>query len=567
MKTKLECGCEIEVRNEAIKDCDSLPSLHIDFDNIKLDCPRTWALFCEGDTKGIFQLEKNLGQQWSKKVQPTSIGDAAALISIIRPGTLESRDKHGKSMAENYVDRRNGIEPQYDEEEQSICDKLEHILGDTHNIIIYQEQAMKIAVEIGGFDGQEADVLRKAIGKKKPELMKIVRENFLTKCTTTGIVTDSEALAIFDIIEKSQRYSFNKSHAVAYALMGYHAAYTKAHYPLHYICSWLYYSAKKQDEQEEVSEVFSDAKIVDVNILPPYLTSLFCGDEGDVCIKDGKVYLGMRNIKKVGMNHIKKMIYHIPLVEKRINKMLCDWTWYEFLTQFSSKVSSTVIIGAISAGGLDYMKLSRHRMLYEYETIWCELTKKEQEYISTNLGYCTSLQSALAKMLDNQQTYMITKNKDMKSISNVNRVEKIGALLSILANPPTSLKDSPEWIVATEHVLLGTPISISRVDTCTKDRINMTCMDFKKHRMDKGRMGVEIKSFREHKITKKGKMKNKIMGFLSVEDNSCKLDAVIIFPDTLIKCQNLLYADNTVLLTGRRSDRDGFIVEKVQQLV
>ena len=113
-------------------------------------------------------------------------------------------------MAENYVDRKNGIEPKYDEEEQSICDKLDSILGDTHNIIIYQEQAMRIAVEIGGFDGQEADVLRKAIGKKKPELMKIVRDNFLTKCKITGIVSDSEALAIFDIIEKSQRYSFNK---------------------------------------------------------------------------------------------------------------------------------------------------------------------------------------------------------------------------------------------------------------------------------------------------------------------------------------------------------------------
>ena len=92
MKTKLRCGCEIEVRNETIKDCDSLPSLHIDFDNIKLDCPRTWALFCDGDTKGIFQLEKNLGQQWSKRVRPTCIEDAAALISIIRPGTLEARD-------------------------------------------------------------------------------------------------------------------------------------------------------------------------------------------------------------------------------------------------------------------------------------------------------------------------------------------------------------------------------------------------------------------------------------------------------------------------------------------
>ena len=837
MKTKLDCGCEIEVRNETVKDCDGQPSLHIDFDNIKLDCPRTWALFCDGDTKGIFQLEKNLGQQWSKKIQPTSIEDAAALISLIRPGCLEAVDKHGKNMAQNYVDRKNGIEPKYDEEEQSICDKLEHILGNTYNIIVYQEQAMRIAVEIGGFDGQEADVLRKAIGKKKPELMKIVRDNFLMKCKTTGIVSDSEALAIFDIIEKSQRYSFNKcvtgdtlfkknkgkyntditieemflirnckvyayktnhhdlhkkwkrlgnygkayslcednrirpniikdirfigvhpvyniitssgksikvtinhkfptdygektvkdlkigdnliicdeydslsdkkynwsglkqdtnktyknnksgfpkgesnpgytngeyskwqknkkklpnkcdicnkidirlechhkdgdrtnnklsnlqilcvschkkieykngrrrkgekgypsylekivkieklgkervydvemkgpnhnfvinndivtcnSHAIAYALMGYHAAYTKAHYPLHYICSWLYYSCNKQDEQEEVSEVVSDAKIVDVNIHPPHLTSLFAGDQGEVCIYNKEVYLGVHNIKKVGSNHVKKMVYHIPLIEKKIRKSLCDWSWYEFLTQFSCKASSAVIIGTISAGGLDYMKLSRHRMLYEYETIWCELTKKEKGYITEHLGYCNNLESALAKMLDNQQTYMVTKNKELKSISNVNRVEKITDLLTILKHPPTSLKDSPEWIVATEHVLLGTPITISRVDTCTKDQINMTCMDFKKSIKNKGKMGVEIKSFREYKIKKKGKSFGKTMGFLSVEDNSCRLDSIIVFPEALAKCRTLLYDENTVLLTGHRSDQNTFIVDKVQQL-
>ena len=667
-------------------------------------------------------------------------------------------------MAENDVDRKNGIDPKYDKEEKSINDKLSSILKDTYNIIVYQEQAMRIAVEIGGFNGQEADVLRKAIGKKKPELMKEVHDNFITKCKTTGVVTDSEALAIFDIIEKSQRYSFNKciagdalfkknkgkynsditieemflirnckvyayktnhhdlykkwkrlenygkvyslcedgrvrpntikdirfvgiypvyniftssgknikvtinhkfptdngvktvknlsvgdnliicgeydnlldkkynwsnlkqnknktteykngrrrkgekgypsylekivkieklkkervydvemegpnhnfvtnndivtcnSHAVAYALMGYQSAFVKAHYPLHYICSWLHYSQNKQDEQEEVSEIFSDAKIVNVNIYPPYLTSLFAGDEGDVCIQNGNVYLGVRNIKKIGSNHIKKLIYHTRLTEKRLNKSLDEWSWYEFLTQFSNKLGSAIIVGIISSGGLQYMNETRHLMLYEYETIWNQLTKREQDYISTKIVNCQTLETALVQMLDDQQTYILTKNKDLNSISNVNRLDKIRDLLNILKNPPVSLVDSPDWIVATEHALLGTPITISRVDTCTQDEVTMTCMDFKKNISSKGNMGVEIKAFREYKITKSGKNKDKIMGFLSVEDNSCRLDSVIIFPEELSKHTNLLYEENTVLLTGYKSNKGGFIVENVQQL-
>jgi DNA polymerase-3 subunit alpha len=548
------------------KEHDALPSMNIDFENINLECKKTWDLFIRGETKGVFQLEKSWTHDWSRKMKPSNVEDASALISLIRPGCLEAKDRHGKSMTDNYVDRKSGIPPQYNEEEQKIADILEPILGETYGVLVYQEQAMKIAVDIGGFNEQDADVLRKAIGKKKPELMAKVRSNFIEKCKSHGIVDEKESEIIFDMIEKSQRYSFNKSHAVAYATMGYWSAYVKAHFPLHYICSWLHYSRNKQDTFAETNDIVSDARGLGIDVNPPILTSLFSGDEGDVCIHNQKVYLGVRNIKRIGDNHISKMIDKIRETEEEIGISLADWSWMDFLTKFSNKVGSAIIIGIISSGGLLYMNKSRHAMLYEYNCIWKEMTKKEQEYFNTHFPN-VSLEEGIEHMIYNYRRYseLTKKDKDLKSVSNANRFTKIKDLLDILKNPPISMKDSPEWIVNTEKELLGTPVTISKLDICENNMASTTCKEVKNGHQT-GSIGVEIKSVRTHMITS-GKNKNQLMAFLSVEDDSSGLDSVIAFSNIWSKYSRLLREGNTVLLTGHKSDRGGFIIENVVELL
>jgi DNA polymerase-3 subunit alpha len=166
---------------------------------------KAWDLFKNGYTKGVFQLESNLGKTWSKRLAPSSIEELSALIAIIRPGCLRSKGDDGKSMTQHYVDRKHGRD-----QVAYIDDSLEDILKTTHGVLVYQEQAMRIAQKLAGFDLKEADELRKAIGKKKADLMADIKKKFINGSVKTGIITKQKAEAIFGWIEKSARYSFNK---------------------------------------------------------------------------------------------------------------------------------------------------------------------------------------------------------------------------------------------------------------------------------------------------------------------------------------------------------------------
>ena len=195
------CGCKFEVTD------DTVVPVRVKFepkiDAIPLTCPRTWDLIGEGNTRGVFQLESHLGQSWAKRLKPENIEQLSALTAIIRPGCAQAKID-GKSITQHYVDRKNGKEPV-----DCFHPSLESTLSPTYGLLIYQEQAMHIAQKIAGFDLQQADVLRKAIGKKKPELMAQMKTEFLEGSKKQNVVNKEEAEEIFGWIEKSQRYSFN----------------------------------------------------------------------------------------------------------------------------------------------------------------------------------------------------------------------------------------------------------------------------------------------------------------------------------------------------------------------
>ena len=196
------CGCSFDM--EQLKDCTKI-KFDSSIKNINLECQRTWDLISDGNTKGCFQLESRLGRSMAKKLKPENIEQLSALIAILRPGTLEAiRD--GKSVTNHYIDKKNGLESI-----DYFHSSLEPILKATYGEMVYQEQAMEITKVIAGFNLEEADLLRKAIGKKKPEEMAKVKSKFLEGAKNLNIVTVEEAEQIFGWIEKSQRYSFNKS--------------------------------------------------------------------------------------------------------------------------------------------------------------------------------------------------------------------------------------------------------------------------------------------------------------------------------------------------------------------
>lgn len=537
---KFECGCEFEIIDKTIKNYDGLPHLKIDFDNINYDCEKTWDLFSLGDTKGIFQLETNLGRKMSKEVKPENIEELSALISILRPGILKAVID-GKSMANRYIDRK------HNREIISSLDKsLDVLLEDTYQVFLYQEQVMKIAEILAGFDLKEADELRKSVGKKDAALLAKVGEKFLKGCEKTKVVDVAKAEEIWSYILKGARYLFNKSHGVGYAYIGYWSAYVKAHFPVHFYTAWLRMAKEKIKPKEEIRQLIRAAKGLNINVHTTYLYQIST-DDVDFTMNGNDIYFGAKNIKNIGQSQIEKLLSTVKPVEDSLRKPLKDFTWAEFLFHLTPKVNVRVITGLISVGGVDYYNLPRRKMLFEHN-VWLKLTEKEQAQVNNH----TDILSALE--------YLLTDGKVTK-----NRKDVIAGLLEIIKNPPYDLNDSMLWVNKTEEDLLGIPLTVKKLDACDIIDGDTTCAEFKAGKTGNVTLCVEITAVKETKI-KNGASAGQKMGFIEVQDETEELDNIAIFAKEWEDLKNILYEGNTVLISGYRNKKNTLNITGARQI-
>jgi DNA polymerase-3 subunit alpha len=504
-------------------------------ENMQLDCSKTWDLISDGNTKGCFQLESRLGRSIAKKLKPSNIEELAALISILRPGCLEAI-REGKSVTNHYIDKKNGQES-IDYYHQS----LEPILKNTYGEMIYQEQAMEIAKIIAGFNLQEADMLRKAIGKKKPEEMAKLKSKFLSGSIATGFVSEAQAEQIFSWIEKSQRYSFNKSHAVSYAINAYLSAYTKAHFPRIFFASYLRFAKDKIDPKAEIKELVQNANEMDITVKTPdlrFLNKLFI-------LQGNDIHFGLTDIKGFGNSVYDKLIDIIKT--KNIDLKNSNWMVLSFAVLLD--INSIAAKSLIRSGALDFCKKTRTAMLFELELMQ-ELTKKEIGLILSNIYQYNTLQEALEGLLNIGKV-----NKNRKII--------ITNLMNSLTNPPYLLEDSPEWLSDSEEEILGCSISCSRVDMYDISMTNTTCKDFK-NSISKENIILcgEIDNVNVTK-TKSGKNPGMEMAFVTLTDGTGVLDSVVFFPDQYRSYRNILFNNNVIIIKGSRSKAgDALIVDK-----
>ncbi|UOD51487.1 DNA polymerase III subunit alpha [Orrella daihaiensis] len=227
-----------------------------DFDIMKLtlDDPMVYQLLCEGNTTAVFQLESRGMKELLKKLRPSNFEDVIAVLALYRPGPLES------GMVDDFVNRKHG---------RAAVDyfhpDLEHTLKSTYGVIVYQEQVMLISQIIGGYSLGSADLLRRAMGKKKPEEMAKQRELFQQGAEKKG--HDPQlAVKLFDLMEKFAGYGFNKSHSAAYALIAYHTAWLKAHHPAEFLAATL---SSDMDDTDKVQIFWRDCIANGVKVLPP----------------------------------------------------------------------------------------------------------------------------------------------------------------------------------------------------------------------------------------------------------------------------------------------------------
>ena len=523
--------------------------MKFDVTNIDYEDKKTWDLICAGRTKGVFQLESSLGKSWAKRLKPKNLEELAALVALLRPGCLKAI-VDGKSMTQHYVDRKHGKE-----QVTYLHDSLEPILEKTQGVLVYQEQSMEIAQRIAGFNLQEADDLRKAIGKKKADLMIEVKTLFFQGAEEQNVVPKETAEEIFSWIEKSNRYAFNKSHAVSYAICAYWSAYAKAHFPLTFYCQYLHFADGKQDPQQEVKELVIDAKVNDIFIQPPSLRHV--NENTDII--DGQIHFGFKNIKSIGSRQIVKLQEEIIRAEKYLNKQTNDWSWFDFLVNLSMDIHSSTAIAMISLGITPRSDLSRTKMLDEFDT-WKKLTKLERSWIVERQSNWTDLLNALRAVFPVK--------KQGGGASNVNRSVIVQDLVRHTESPSCSLEDDPEWITRTEESYLGVALTYSKIESCDTSMADTTCKEFLDGKKGKLKLAVTLTDIRKYTI-KKGKSQGKDMAFLCVEDQTGSVDSVTIFPEELQKYKEILYDENTVILscaTSRKSDYDGMVVEDVFQI-
>ena len=266
------------------------------------------------------------------------------------------------------------------------------------------------------------------------------------------------------------------------------------------------------------------------------------------------MYFGLLEVKQIGDKQINKLKEELPSVEEFVGKKVGDWSWYEFLIAFSSKVYATFVNAIISVGVLSEKGVSRSKMLYEFDT-WQKLTDKEKEW-------CINNYSSHDNLLDLLRMVQPTK-KQGGGTHNVKRSEILCDLIQQLENPCYSLDDDPEWVIREEENYLGVPITYSRVDSSDTSRANATCKDIINGRGGKVKLGVTVNTIRKY-ITKKGDE----MAFLSVEDSTGSIDNITIFHDQWSEYKNILYENNNVLIIGKKEDvkKDGIIVEKVLEI-
>lgn len=353
MKYTMACGCSFDINEEVMRKHGRTPEFYekggfippivIDYYNFP-DCPLVWDMLGAGYTKGVFQLESNLGRTYSKKLKPTCLEHLSALGSILRPGCMEARDENGISLTDHYCLRKNGLE-EIDYPDKSLIP----VLKETYGVMCYQEQALEIAKIIAGFSMGEADTLRRGIGKKLPEVIAQCKTMFIEGAKKTKVVTDEVAASIFNAIEASQRYSFNKSHSYSYALNGYRSSYAKIHMPLWFFCSYLRHSGDKQKPYEEIAELINEAKLFGIELFSPNIAHLkrhfhLASNKG--------IRFGIVDIKNIGDSHYNKLTEVNQIALKTYGKPLAELEWYQFLI-LSENLSKTAIENLMFVGAMD----------------------------------------------------------------------------------------------------------------------------------------------------------------------------------------------------------------------
>jgi len=327
----------LTVLQDTVRTIEQNRGVKVDLDNLALDDADTYKLFSRGDTTAIFQFESHGMRDILRRYQPTRIEDLTALNALYRPGPIQG------GMIDDFIKRKHGTTKVSYELPQ-----LKDILEETYGVILYQEQVMQIANRLASFSLGEADILRRAMGKKKKEEMAAQRAKFMAGCANNKI-PEKKAERIFNLMEEFAGYGFNKSHSCAYALLAYQTAFLKTHYPVEFMAALLTSEAGNTDK---TVKYINEARGMSISILPPDVneSDLYFTPIGEA------IRFGLAAIKNVGENTA-KAIRESRLAQGEFHSL------YEFCERIESRfLNKRVFESLIKSGAVDSLG-SRESMM------------------------------------------------------------------------------------------------------------------------------------------------------------------------------------------------------------
>lgn len=486
----------LTILDDALKMIKKNYGVKLDLLKIPLEDAATFQLLQQGKTAGVFQLESAGMTRYLVQLKPENVEDIIAMCALYRPGPLKG------GMVEEFIKRKHGIT-----KTKYLHPILEPILKETYGVIIYQEQVMKIANEVGGYSMGEADQLRRAMGKKKLELMAKQRSIFLGRAIKKGY-EKKLASEIFNYMEKFASYGFNKSHTACYGMIAYQTAYLKTHYPKEYMAAVL---TSVMGSTEKVSFFIKECKSMGIPVLPPDVNE---SNAKFTVIKNG-IRFGLAAIKNVGIGPIESII-----------KAREQEGFFKDLHDFCCRVEGVnrkVIESLTLSGAMDSFNETRATLLHNLDGCMEFGHCRRREKITGQISFFND-------MFD--QDSVTPTLKKMPELEMKNLLLKERELLGIyVTNHPL---DEYKEILNNESII---PVSdLSRFEGGQKITIAGIINSMKK------------------KVTKN----NKLMAFLEIEDLSGSVE-VTVFPRTYEECQSLIIPDGIVLITGKLELEEPFI--------
>jgi DNA polymerase-3 subunit alpha len=470
----------------------------LNIEELPLDDKETYALLSRGDTEGIFQLESSGMRELLMQLKPQSFEDLIALVALYRPGPL------GSGMIEEFIARKHGRVPiQYE------LPKLEPILKDTYGIILYQEQVMQIASTLAGYTMGQADILRKAMGKKQLQVMEEQKQFFLEGARKNGIPME-KAERIFNQISEFGKYGFNKSHSAAYALVAYQTAYLKAHYPVEFFAALL---TSEKDNTDKIIRHIGACRAQGIEVLPPDVNQ----SDWDFTVAEGKIRFGLGAIKNIGRKAIDAILEARKEGPFRSLRDFCDRVDLQ-------KVNRRVLESLIKSGAFDSFGGHRAKYMAALDDVLEQIQRRHRRANDVQLSMFSLLGAGEEEERENDIDL-----PEVERWTEAQRLEYEKETLGfyVTGHPLEEIRDRIQaWANADSERLAETP-----------------------HGAEVKLVGMK-RSMQEI-TTKKGDK----MAFLTLEDLKGSVE-VICFPDVFSRSYEMLQKDLPICVRGKLEHGD-----------